>query len=70
MQQYGADPPIMVFVKNFDVAHQSLSGVGHFYVHRNMRVQDLALMINERMGFPASTPLKVYEVRKPSDMEQ
>lgn len=60
--KYGADPPIMVFVKNFDVAHQSLAGVGHFYVHRNMRVLDLAMMINERMGFLPSTPLKVYEV--------
>lgn len=53
----------MVFVKHFDVAHQTLAGVGHFYVHRHMRVMDLALMINERMKFPASTPLKVYEVR-------
>lgn len=24
---------------------------------------DLALMINERLGYPATTPLKIYEVR-------
>lgn len=52
----------MVFVKNFDMSHQTLAGVGHFYVHRHMRVLDLAAMINERMGFPSSTPLKIYEV--------
>jgi hypothetical protein len=60
---HGQEPPIMVFVKNFDVAHQTLCGIGHFYVHRHMRVLDLALMINERMGFLPNTPLKVYEVR-------
>lgn len=61
--QHGVEPPIMVFVKHFDVAHQTLCGVGHFYVHRHMRVMDLALMVNERMGYPATTPLKIYEVR-------
>jgi ubiquitin carboxyl-terminal hydrolase 7 len=61
---HGTEPPIMIFVKNFDVAHQTLAGCGHFYVHRHMRVMDLALMINERMGFPATTPLKIYEVRR------
>ena len=63
-QAHGVEPPIMVFVKHFDVAHQTLAGVGHFYVHRHMRVMDLALMINERKGFPASTPLKIYEVSR------
>ncbi len=67
--QNGNEPPIMVFVKNFDVAHQTLAGIGHFYVTRHMRVLDLALMINERMGFPATTPLKVYEEIKPNMIE-
>ena len=59
---HGTEPPIMVFVKNFDVAHQTLAGIGHFYVHRHMRVADLAKMINERMRYPESTALKIYEV--------
>lgn len=60
---HGNESPIMVFVKQFDVAHQTLTGTGHFYVHRHMRVSDLALMINERRRFPPNTPLKIYEVR-------
>ncbi|GAA5896538.1 hypothetical protein JCM6882_005722 [Rhodosporidiobolus microsporus] len=67
---HGPEPPIMVFVKHFDVGRQTLAGVGHFYVHRNMRVMDLAQKINERMGFPANTPLKIFEEIKPNMIEQ
>ncbi|GAA5919656.1 hypothetical protein JCM1841_005211 [Sporobolomyces salmonicolor] len=66
---HGNEPPIMVFVKHFDVAHQTLAGIGHFYVHRNMRVMDLAHKINERLRFPATTPLKIYEEIKPNMIE-
>ncbi|KAL8284094.1 hypothetical protein RQP46_004843 [Phenoliferia psychrophenolica] len=66
---HGTEPPIMVFVKNFDVAHQTLAGIGHFYVHRHMRVSDLAKMINERMRYPESTALKIYEEIKPNMIE-
>jgi len=66
---HGNEPPIMVFVKHFDVAHQTLAGIGHFYVHRNMRVADLANKVNERMGYPATTPLKIYEEIKPNMIE-
>ena len=66
---HGTEPPIMVFVKNFDVAHQTLAGIGHFYVHRHMRVLDLAMMINERMRYPATTALKIYEEIKPNMIE-
>lgn len=52
----------MVFVKHFDIAQQTLAGVGHFYVHRHMRVADLAAMINERKKFAPNTPLRIYEV--------
>lgn len=64
VRSHGVEPPIVVFVKHFDVSHQTLAGLGHFYVHRHMRVMDLALMINERLGYPATTPLKIYEVRR------
>ncbi|GAA6026726.1 hypothetical protein JCM8097_005817 [Rhodosporidiobolus ruineniae] len=66
---HGQEPPIMVFVKHFDQAQQTLAGVGHFYVHRNMRVMDLAHMINERMGYPPATPLKIFEEIKPNMIE-
>ncbi|GAA5865830.1 hypothetical protein JCM8547_005726 [Rhodosporidiobolus lusitaniae] len=66
---HGAEPPIMVFVKHFDMARQTLAGVGHFYVHRNMRVMDLATKINERMGYPTATPLKIFEEIKPNMIE-
>ena len=62
VKNHGNEPPIVVFVKHFDVSHQTLAGLGHFYVHRHMRVMDLALMINEKMKYPATTPLKIYEV--------
>lgn len=64
VRTHGNEPPIVVFVKHFDVSHQTLAGLGHFYVHRHMRVMDLALMINEKMKYPSNTPLKIYEVRK------
>ncbi|GAA5900428.1 uncharacterized protein JCM6883_002840 [Sporobolomyces salmoneus] len=67
--QHGNEPPIMVFVKHFDVAHQTLAGIGHFYVHRNMKVSDLANKINERMGFGPTTPLKIFEEIKPNMIE-
>ncbi|GAA5992402.1 hypothetical protein JCM11641_002734 [Rhodosporidiobolus odoratus] len=67
--QHGTEPPIMVFVKHFDIARQTLAGLGHFYVHRNMRVMDLAHKVNERMGYPSATPLKIYEEIKPNMIE-
>ncbi|GAA6000863.1 ubiquitin-specific protease UBP15 [Rhodotorula paludigena] len=68
-RNHGQEPPIMVFVKHFDANRQTLAGVGHFYVHRNMRVMDLAAQINERMGFPSTVPLKIFEEIKPNMIE-
>lgn len=56
------EPPIMVFVKHFDVSGQSLTGLGHFYVTRGQKVGDLVPMINAKVGYPHDTPLKLYEV--------
>lgn len=52
----------MVFVKHFSVEDQTLLGLGHFYVHKNLKVSDLANMINDHMKYPAGTQLKIYEV--------
>ncbi|KAF9236379.1 hypothetical protein BU15DRAFT_50174 [Melanogaster broomeanus] len=66
------DPPagaIMIFLKNFDTAKQTLYGVGKVYIPRNMKVQDLHLVINERMRWTPGTPLKMYEEIKPGMIE-
>lgn len=61
------ESPIMIFIKYFDTINQALSGIGHFYVHRHMRVSELIPMINERMtndrmDWSVTTALKIYEV--------
>lgn len=53
----------MIFLKHFDIANQKLSGVGKVYVPRASKVADLIPVVNDRMRWPASTPLKLYEVR-------
>ena len=52
----------MIFLKHFDIANQKLTGVGKVYVPRASKVADLVPVINDRMRWPASTPLKLYEV--------
>ncbi|KEI40875.1 uncharacterized protein L969DRAFT_86115 [Mixia osmundae IAM 14324] len=66
---YPGETPIMIFVKHFDYEQQTLKGVGHFYVHRQLRVADLVTMINQRMGYSPDTALKVYEEIKPTMIE-
>jgi ubiquitin carboxyl-terminal hydrolase 7 len=55
----------MIFLKHFDVHHQTLMGVGKIYVNRGQKVGDLCATIQQMMGFPSSTPLRLYEVRRP-----
>lgn len=52
----------MIFLKHFDTSRQTLYGVGKAYVQRNSKVGDLNHYINEKMRWPAGTPLKLYEV--------
>lgn len=68
-KEHPDEGPIMIFVKHFDVSAQTLAGVGHFYVHKQMRVQDLIPMICERTAVPLGTPLKIYEEIKPNMIE-
>ncbi len=56
------NPPIMVFLKWFDVSRQTLLGQGKVFVGKNQKVGDLHGLICEKMGWPASTPIKLYEV--------
>lgn len=52
----------MIFLKHFDTSRQTLYGVGKTYVMRTSKVGDLNQYINEKMRWPAGTPLKLYEV--------
>ena len=57
-------PPqsIMVFLKHFDTAKQSLTGAGKVHMLKTNKVGDLAVIINERMRWAPGTPIKLYEV--------
>jgi len=53
---------IMIFLKHFDIATQSLFGSGKIYMPTASKVGDLVPIINERMGWASGTALKLYEV--------
>lgn len=52
---------VLVFLKNFDVAAQTLSGVGPVYVRRNQKVSELAPTILSRMNWPTGTEFMLFE---------
>lgn len=63
-------PPLMIFLKYFDVSRQTLAGQGRVYVHRNMKVSDLVPTINQLMRWPPTVQLRLYEEIKPGMIEQ
>lgn len=65
-----AAPPLMIFLKYFDVSRQTLIGQGRVYVHRNMKVSDLVPTINQLMRWPPTVQLRLYEEIKPGMIEQ
>jgi ubiquitin carboxyl-terminal hydrolase 7 len=67
-----ADPnnqPIMIFLKWFDCSRQTLLGQGKVFVNRHTKVSDLSSVIQEKMGWPSSTPIKLYEEIKAGMIE-
>lgn len=67
-----ADPnnqPIMIFLKWFDFNRQTLTGQGKVFVNKNSKVSELIPYIQEKMGWPASTPIKLYEEIKAGMIE-
>ncbi|KAJ5176850.1 uncharacterized protein N7482_002727 [Penicillium canariense] len=52
---------VLVFLKNFDVTTQTLSGVGPVYVRKNQKVQELAPIILSKMNWPAGTDFMLFE---------
>jgi ubiquitin carboxyl-terminal hydrolase 7 len=52
----------MLFLKWFDCSRQTLLGQGKVFVNKNNKVSDLMGVIQEKMGWPPSTPIKLFEV--------
>jgi ubiquitin carboxyl-terminal hydrolase 7 len=59
---------ILLFVKHFDAEAQTLHGVGHVYIGKDKKVEDLVPQILEKMGWgdklPADDKLLLWEVRR------
>ncbi|KAK4688080.1 ubiquitin carboxyl-terminal hydrolase 7, partial [Tremellales sp. Uapishka_1] len=62
-------PPIMLFLKWFDFSRQTLLGQGKVFVNKNQKVSELAGVIQEKMGWPSSTPIKLFEEIKAGMIE-
>lgn len=64
---------ILLFLKYFDVEKQTLSGVGHLYVSKEKKVEDLVPVLSKKMGWgeklPAGEQLHMWEEIKPSMIE-
>jgi ubiquitin carboxyl-terminal hydrolase 7 len=53
----------MIFLKWFDCSRQTLLGQGKVFVNKNSKISELQSHIQEKMGWPSSTPIKLFEVR-------
>ncbi|KAI9707767.1 MAG: hypothetical protein M1836_000729 [Candelina mexicana] len=67
--QMNSNVPILIFLKHFDAEMQTLLGVGHVYIRRQEKVQDLAAPILQLMEWQPGTSLKLYEEIKHSMIE-
>ena len=60
------DDQILLFLKHFDVEAQTLRGVGHFYLHKEKKIEDILPTIMDKMGWgeslPADEKLLLWEV--------
>ncbi|KAM0723899.1 hypothetical protein Q7P37_000889 [Cladosporium fusiforme] len=62
--------PIIIFLKYFDIEHQTLQGMGHIYMSPADKVQDLAPQILQLMGWEPGVALELYEEIKQNYVEQ
>lgn len=64
---------ILLLLKNFDYAQQRLRGVGHVYISKEKKVEELVPLILHRMGWgdklPADEKLLLWEEIKPTMIE-
>jgi len=63
------NPPIMIFLKWFDCSRQTLLGQGKVFVNKNSKISELLVNIQEKMGWPSSTPIKLFEEIKAGMIE-
>ena len=54
---------ILLFLKYFNMEEQTLYGVGHVYVRRHEKVQDITTPILKLMNWTAGVQIKLFEVR-------
>ncbi|KAF3138571.1 hypothetical protein TWF703_004619 [Orbilia oligospora] len=66
---YNSDVQSILFLKHFDPETQTLKGVGHVYMKKNDKVSELYGAIQNEMGWPSSTQVKLWEEIKPSMIE-
>lgn len=64
-----SNPPVMIFLKYFDFARQTLTGQGKVFVSKGDKVSSLFPYICEKMAWPSSTPIKLYEEIKAGMIE-
>ena len=65
----GGNSPILVFLKYFDVKAQTLTGVGHIYVRKHDKVQEMGPQTSKLMGWDTTTQLLLFEEIKFSMIE-
>lgn len=67
---------ILLFLKWFDVDKQALKGIGHFYVSKERKVEDLIPLIIKKMGWPEKNnngeklQLTLFEEIKPQMIDR
>jgi ubiquitin carboxyl-terminal hydrolase 7 len=58
---------ILLFLKHFDLEAQTLHGIGHFYISKEKRVEEVVPIITKKMGWgdkmPNDEKLMLWEVR-------
>ncbi|KAF9182032.1 hypothetical protein BGZ51_005004 [Haplosporangium sp. Z 767] len=64
-----ANDNIMIFIKYYDPFTSTMEGIGKLVVQKNAKVGDIIGTLNEKKGFPANTPLKLFEEIKPTMIE-
>lgn len=62
-------PPIIIFLKHFDVDQQKLEGVGHVYMNPLDKAIDLTAPILQMMGWQAGDGLDLFEEIKMNYIE-
>ncbi|TVY85149.1 Ubiquitin carboxyl-terminal hydrolase [Lachnellula suecica] len=66
---------IVLFLKWFNLEEKTLSGVGHIYISREKKVEELVPVILKKMDWPEKSPtgektsLRLYEEIKPNMIE-